>query len=152
MHTKTYQYMISSTKTTQLRAALADILRRDSEGIFQMAPTAQLLVASAELALMYLSGREQRALEASQENLSEAYARIKTLEADVKKHQRRADSYIGTEPKSNADNKLQADIEALTKRLDHLELATNHENFCADVRLRIIHEQFPGGVLHGIKK
>lgn len=62
------------------------------------------------------------------------------------------EALISTGGITKADTQLQADIEALTKRLDHLELATNHENFCADVRLRIIHEQFPGGVLYGIKK
>lgn len=56
MHTKTYQYMMSSDRTNQLKAELKDILRRDDEDRSQTIPPTGLLVAMAELALLRING------------------------------------------------------------------------------------------------
>lgn len=107
MRDKTYQYMISSNNTAELKAELKDILRRDDEGRAQSIPSYTLLVTMAELTLKALNGNSEDRKELVETSLSDS-----ALKADIEDITRR----VKCDRKDITDR-----VEELTARIVALE-------------------------------
>lgn len=135
MHDKTYQFMMSSAATNNLKLELQSILQRDTDNMAQHVPSTDMLVAMAELALLRING-----------------AFIAEKAAD-------------TTALTGTDAALQADIEYLRQRVNTLEeshrwafcagkgtsngMAVFQETVNRGIEQALRNAVSPGGILYG---